>query len=266
MVRRGRRSGRARRGVNRRTESKREAKIHHSGIQLKPSADPSSVIANPWNQVVVTLTTNLTTPLWTFTYLLSTIHAQLLTQLALTGITSGIMYRFRMVKVWEISGESFVMTPFNLASPNSWYTATCEDVPGRNRWAKTGFIWPASDQNIVFESGTDAARQIFRLTGNNTATLITHTHVMWKTAFIPPPNSRVRSAEYSQSLNLSSKLDVVADGITNLCQMFARSTVAAPSDYPISTISSPPLSIDTVLDDDGNRINWTSDEPPWTEP
>lgn len=172
-------------------ESKTQAHIAHRGRVTNPSADPTSVSTKPWSQVVVTIIINNTTAAPTYTFTIGNLNAGLRTQLNLSSLTPSLEFRVFHVSSWELTGVSFALGTYSFVTRSSRYLSEVEDLPGRNRWAKTGFIWPASDQAHVWDSTSDAQVPILTLSSVAAASFVVHIMTLWRVSGTPLPSASV---------------------------------------------------------------------------
>lgn len=122
-----------------------------------PSADPSSIVATPWNSVVLDLSST-GAALATVEDLVGALRVQLL-----LNASQDIDLRIQAARVWvkqrinpasdadiaPLIAEFYDLDSYLVATPISIQ----RDEPGRNTYARAAFSWPRDQQNNTFNSG-----------------------------------------------------------------------------------------------------------------
>jgi hypothetical protein len=191
--------GRGRRGRGRLSASvhrimRNELRIRDYGKQIIVSPDPHSVVDNPYYPLTV-LTREELTNLANFDFTVGRLETDLKSQLAISVTASGILnFKILHQKIWfDTSG---VITPaqplsgvegsFNNLTPvtaNTGALKVINDFPSNVQFAKIGYQWPTSQQNLVLRSdlGGKIITAIYVTSPNATdkKELIIYTHVLW---------------------------------------------------------------------------------------
>jgi len=182
--RRNNRANNKRPKMNRSRNIKGALKVALDGRKVTPSADPSTIVEVPWNTITLTFEQDVPQASLVVVTLNSIDNAlRILYPNALP-----YFYRLRSARVWELSNQSISANFYSLESfsPISVSISQQDDTPGKNHWARAGYIWPRSHQNIVLNN-TD--QPILGISTTSTANLLIHVDILWRSnvSQLPPP-------------------------------------------------------------------------------
>lgn len=146
------------------------------GKSIVPSADPSTIVDLPWNTITLTFENVLTSPQITLT------SADIDTNLRESYPSSGLyQYRIRSARLWETTGTASISaTFFSLDVSNPGFLLNQDDSPGRNHWARVGYIWPRSHQNQTLAASEEQNIVQTRASIATGATILLHIDILWK--------------------------------------------------------------------------------------
>lgn len=94
------------------------------------------------------------------------------------------------------------------------FLAQFEDIPGRNQWARVGYLYPTS-QNLVIFSGNDT-ETLVTVTADNGSTICVRFHVLWRFRFGTLPNRTTPSSVQERLSQLEHQFrELMFKGSTN---------------------------------------------------
>lgn len=163
-----------------------------NATRLRTPADPPQVVSQPWNPLVVSR---------------EIVHANVLTPVSVNpanlshfvreqvGLATTVPLNIRVLHVrgWNLSGNAIGMRTFDLKAEagNTDPLTVLLDRPARNRWAKVGCKWPATQQVNSLQS-TDTSTVIFTSEANVVpSTLLFQVTLMWRPASTEAPTRRM---------------------------------------------------------------------------
>lgn len=150
-----------------------------NGQAVTPSADPSTVVELPWNTITLTFEPDVGTGT-SFELTIADVYVALGEFYA---PTANYEIRILEARLWEISGKAMGVDFLTLDTPTGATLKTQDDIPGRNHWARCGFVWPRSHQNLpLFEDET----AIIRVTAPADSDILIHLNILWRLAVQPP--------------------------------------------------------------------------------
>lgn len=161
------------------------------GAVIRPRSDPNATVYQPWWPMTLNFQSDFdgsSTGLFTFKNLQNIFAQQLNVTTQLPQFATFIQFRIRDIRIWEITGahafaEFFALT--DVAEGNYHKVrANADDEPGRNQWAKVGYIWPEVDQNLILDTGVNEEKNIFRASTETDGQFIVHMNILWR--FSPP--------------------------------------------------------------------------------
>lgn len=177
------RSGRGNRGVQLNnvktlTRQLNQLKLHVreglNGKVIRPSADPKSVVDIPWNNATIVFESteggggeNILDPDGLIAAVSDTVGVP----------AANLLVRVQEARVWDVSGLGLRVDFFNLSN-GAVFTRTVSDEPGRNQWARVGFIWPKSDQNFALQDGIH--HPILAQEAAPTNQVVLHITLLWR--------------------------------------------------------------------------------------
>lgn len=172
---------RRRRRVNRRVPPMLKTAL--DGRQITPSSDPSTIVETPWNSI--TLTFDTAVPEASKINLTLAEVDQALRAIYPSSTTTGpaYSYRIRSARLWELTGASFSADFHSLETPIG-VISNQSDTAGRNQWARIGYIWPRSHQNIVL---LNTATPLIDVVVPTAADVLLHIDILWRTSTAYPP-------------------------------------------------------------------------------
>lgn len=131
------------------------------GRKTTPSADPRSTLKSPWNPLTLSFKVVQETANTPINFVPSTIADLLKSQVGLPP-SLGLEFRISHISVWSLDAASggvglrawdtYSSTSGGLGNP----LTVLLDFPGKNRWAKVGYTFPATQQNNVFPSAASS--------------------------------------------------------------------------------------------------------------
>lgn len=141
---------------------RREIARDFNGFAVRPSPTPPPITQAPWYNLVCTqqVTTPKDSP-YELTYEISAIWTAAQLQLGFGDAKVLAELRFRRVEVWQVSdsssaGVALFVYDVSDVTPNTRLFARVEDHCAKNQWARCGYEWPRSIQNITCESASTA--------------------------------------------------------------------------------------------------------------
>lgn len=147
-----------------------------NGQVLRPSADPKSVVDQPWYSLVEVFESTEGTGGENFLTMQGLIQAVSDT---MSIPTTSLHVRVEEVRVWDISGAGLRVDFYNLTRDTAGaFTRTVSDEPGRNHWARVGYRWSKADRNAVFREGSST-----RIVAQEAAPgqqVVVHVHLLWR--------------------------------------------------------------------------------------
>lgn len=156
-----------------------------NGFTFKPNPTPPPISQAPWNSLVVTrsVSTPDKTP-YLSEYKISDIWTAAQIQMGFGTSTILAELRFQKVEVWAVNDAGstavalFVYDVSDVA-PNTRLFSRQEDHCGRNQWARCGYEWPRSIQNITCESASQAP--VFDVSSAAATTgIYSRVHLLWR--------------------------------------------------------------------------------------
>jgi len=153
------------------------------GKRINVPADPPQYHAIPWNSLVVNVEITRSFDS-TFTFSPSDIYGLMKAQTGMTDGDAFVSLRLMEIRAWDVAGNGIGLEPSDLTFTNvNDFTTHLVDYPGRNQWARVGYRWPASQQQIIF-SGNDTskvARVSFKKILYNVADTrtVVRFHILW---------------------------------------------------------------------------------------
>lgn len=199
MNNRGNRNSRAR-GARRGTVRNLQLRLSRlqrvqNGIKLRLNPDPPSFVQIPWNSCTVNDSPTLNSTSNSKVYKAVDICNIFKAQTGCSQANGQLSFRIMEVDVWEVSGKTLTLEvyDFTIGLGANDYLVQFEDVPGRNQWARTGYILPESQNKVVF-SGDDTESLVTVTTGL-AASLIVRFKLLWKFRFGTLPNLERASIE-----------------------------------------------------------------------
>lgn len=165
-----------------------------NGHKLQPSPDPPSLTSQPWNRLTVSHSTLQPPSGQPVGVNPSNLSDLLRSQINLPQSVE-LDLRIIRVSVWNLSGTSVGLRTYDLLREVGIGTnplAVQLDRPGRNRWAKTGYYWAATQRNNTLVS-TDSDTRLFDLEADKeSATLVFQVELLWR----PRPDKSVPTSFY----------------------------------------------------------------------
>lgn len=170
-------------------KSRKGKQTHHTtggkkmftGKELKISPLPSQICWVPWNQAVIVLR-GTGDKLWTSLGISNVAREQLGLY---TGTTTksfiNIQLRYRSVRVWARTAASeLILNTYDLHSEGSGDILKSQyNISGAAQYARLGYEWPASQQNISYES-TSSNVNIFAIESTSTTSWLSYLYLEWK--------------------------------------------------------------------------------------
>lgn len=150
------RNNRTRRARTPRSNNRRNTSLSSvvKGQKLEVNADPTSFVGVPWYPLSVNHNGERAQGS-SFAVSPSYIYTLMQAQLGITQKPEMISLRLLEVRLWNVSGDTIVLEPLDLTLVGkNDFTTHLIDYPGRNQWARVGYKWPSSQQQVLF-SGTD---------------------------------------------------------------------------------------------------------------
>lgn len=179
------RSRNARRFQRRRAQPRPSFRTALNGARLRPRADVPALVTSPWNSITVAAQATQPALPGLVSIFPSTINAALISQI---DAPAGSVFEFRVhsIRCWNMTGNSVGLRVFDLTNEISITPqplALSFDLPGRNRWATTGYVYPVTQRNNAL-SGTESTFVIFQLEGGVAADIIHYrVNLLWR--FVP---------------------------------------------------------------------------------
>lgn len=156
------------------------------GTRLRGPADPTSIVAAPWNSAVI-LFRETTDQKYTPAIVGARLRKQLgiITSAASPAETVDVSMRMQRVYCWEISGNDIELICGDLDYRTAFRPLfSASDVAGRNRWAHLGFLWPADLRDNVFSEVGEKDVVLFAINTNpgtsSSERIIVHLHLLWR--------------------------------------------------------------------------------------
>lgn len=212
------------RGRGRRTRTRRVVRnfvtptqLHRQTVGYSPRGryDPPSIVATPWNSLVVAFSSAAPTVGVTDTTV-GSLAIALRGQIGL-GNTTALSLRFTRVNVWsgissiDAIGSNIALRPTNLSSPNMRYV-WIEDRGTVARPAHMHWSWPVSDRNVVFSTALSSDTVIFQVDHHATSAWFVHVHLLWKpTGGDPIPTYRLLPTPAPSRSSHSDSESVIID-------------------------------------------------------
>lgn len=193
---RGRGSFRRGRG-NRASVARRVTRLAREsrGVVVKCPPDPPRYTQIPWNSIVLNDQPKIAANKRK-NYIGSDFYEMLRMQ---TGLNipkqddtnqagNRISFRLQQVRIWNISGGDVNLQVYDLTIGlgNDDYLVQVEDLPGRNQWARVGYVYPISQQMVVFSGHDKETILTFASTSNSTC--VVQLHLLWKSRSDTLPN------------------------------------------------------------------------------
>lgn len=195
---------------NRRGRSSKSSPLKTSinGRVIQPSADPTSFSRQPWNSINLDLHFSQAVVGTTIPITPATLNAALISQL---GIATGTFeFRVQSLRTWNLTGGAVGMRVFDFFGNNETLF-TQVDYPGRNRWAKTGFVMPSTQRNnvLIGTSATPVVAQVEADTAGNTIRV--YASVLWRFLAGAPIPTLFSTFKITNDVPPSGELDSFLD-------------------------------------------------------
>jgi len=152
-----------------------------NGRSVKPSADPTAIVTNPWNSITLVFEATENAALF-----VDDLQANLVETLGIAGTDTSYNIRVQSYRAWELSGKALEVRAFDLISASiNRVINTAVDEAGRNHWAKLGFVWPKDHQNHVLlpagGTGNDSPILTASTVPTGVSEILLHVQILWKT-------------------------------------------------------------------------------------
>lgn len=164
-----------------------------NGVSLRCRPDPNSIVDVPWNSITLSYGVSEGEGISTLT--VSQVVDQLKT--IYTGITAPIEIRILQARIWETTGKAFSSDFFDLLHGDTLADSTTtlkslDDTPGRNHWARLGYIWPKSNQNhsLLYSTLELKDSLILSLNSPPESDMLLHLNILWRVRVVIPPPSK----------------------------------------------------------------------------
>lgn len=189
------------------------------GKVLKLPADPPKFEQIPWNTIVISDTPTLAADAEQKIYTATTIYNVLIAQIGLKT-TSQLSFRLQNIQCWNTSGNSINLevNDMTIGFGSNDFLVQAEDAPGRNRWARLGYVLPQSQQLVSFNS-TDT-EPLFKVGATKGDTIIIRCRLLWKPRVNTTPNIQARQS------SLESRIAHLEQTLMNLTFIPTTSTGA----------------------------------------
>jgi hypothetical protein len=179
-------------------------KIGFNGRSIKPSPDPTAIVTNPWNTITLVFTAQNDSTLY-----VDDIYRSLADSIGLPVSPEqlgSLVVNFRILqyRCWETLGNALQVTANELTSDDHETLRiinTQTDEPGRNHWARLGYIWPKSHQNKVMDVSADATVSSPILTARTSTAgqILLHINILWKTTkTLTEPTTRFQKKTFNR--------------------------------------------------------------------
>jgi len=168
----------------------RQVRIADNGLVLKNlPADPPAYVQIPWNSIVLSDTFEVGQQFKQKKYTGGDLFAILKAQTGLDDKAERISMRIKSVKAWEVSGKSINLeaNDLTIGFGENDYLAQVSDHPGRNRWGKVGYMWPESQQKVIF-SGNDSETLVTLGSAVTQPVFVCRFDILWKIRVNTTPN------------------------------------------------------------------------------
>lgn len=174
--RKGSRTNQVRRNVR---DNRGYIRAEFNGISnMRISADPISVTANPWNTIVLmdeVVISSAAGQVYTPSALASILTAQ-------TTVAMNVEIRVMRVAAYNISGGISLLNTYDteVGATTSNAMTYLRDWPGRNRWAVCCYQWPRSQQNTVLDSKSEQPLFLVSSGVATTSTFVIKVWILWR--------------------------------------------------------------------------------------
>lgn len=166
-----------------------------NGRAITPRADPSSIVQLPWNNLTLTFSANSSASLTV---------ANVLTALqSIYPSDANYQIQIKSARLWETTGVPLACAFFSLDNSNPGELKHQDDFQARNQWARVGYIWPRSHQNLTLNFSSSAELQILQVNSSSSAAIVLHLEITWKPIATPGPTSAVFKSASSVSFQHS---------------------------------------------------------------
>lgn len=201
-TRRGRSTGLYR--VSRNFVTPRQLHDRERGFSSQGPFDPPSVVATPWNTIVLafrsTYSEKGTTPV-TMAGLATVLRTQ-------TGLAASqkLLMRFQRVSLWTtvadtvVGATDFALRPADLRTVTPHGRQWLEDVGTTARPAHVHWTWSAVEQNAVFSTDLDGAMTVYVVDHQDNFTCYVHVHVLWRPLGADPVPTYRRLAPFPSTI------------------------------------------------------------------
>lgn len=200
------------------------------GQHLTLSPDPPSFTQIPWHPIVLSDNVSFIATVNTKNYTATSIANIFKAQTGCKQPNEELSFRLVRVSVWELSGKKITLEVLDLTiglGAND-FLAQLEDIPGRNQWARVGYLYPTS-QNLVIFSGNDT-ETLVTVTADNGSTICVRFHVLWRFRFGTLPNRTTPIPSVQQRLSV-------------LEQQFHKLMLEGPTHADVTQSLPPPTSV-----------------------
>lgn len=174
--------------INQNSNLRQQLSSAINGRVIRPPPDPRSVKTQPWNSLRLYFESSFPTTGGDVTT--DSVRALFCEQLDLPLEwldTKSIEFQVRSVRAWNLSSANLSLTAnsfINVTQANGVTRIsnlmTIADEPGRNHWAKVGYVWPSSHQKVVFTSNFTPAATLFRITTEQDSQIVVHLDILWR--------------------------------------------------------------------------------------
>lgn len=157
------------------------------GTIIRPSADPPSFVQLPWWYVTISdqptvdssqVKTYRGSDLWNL------LQAQTGAASTTAGKASLVIFS---VQVWNMSGTSLALDAYDLhKDTRTDILLQTEDVPGRNHWARLGYLWPKSQRANCIDASSDTV--VCQIAAAQDTNLEVRFRIAWKPRGLSQPN------------------------------------------------------------------------------
>jgi hypothetical protein len=154
-----------------------------NGRAITPRADPSSIVQLPWNNLTLTFSASSSAAL-TVSNVLSALQVIFTSE-------SKYQIQIKSARLWETTGVPIACAFNSLDASNPGTLKHQDDFQARNQWARVGYIWPRSHQNLILNNSSAAELPVLQVTAGSNAVIVLHLEITWKPIVTPGPTSAV---------------------------------------------------------------------------
>jgi len=153
---------------------RKEMSRRERGVKFTPNADPPSIIRNPWNNYTLSMGGTKDTKIS-----IALISTAMKDAWGFDLATSQkLIYRFFSVRIWCITATRPIKASF-FSLVGEAARDVQSDFPTRLNFARIGYRWPVSMQQVVFGTGVLNDDEIFTVDVSSDANWIAYLQLCW---------------------------------------------------------------------------------------